>query len=219
MAAQFQFLDTGRLAEGELELVSPQYAYVDEMLASAQHPLTVRQDPREAYITRQQLIQFVQNCPLGRQPPDPLQAAAPTYYFWMYINRFAPEVEAMRLAALRSGHPIEALHLPRVSIAGTVSLRVGSSDDLELYYGHIGYHVYPPARGRHYAERSVRLLLPLARRHGMRELWITCNPDNPASRRTCERLGAVLVETVRIPGDHLLFLRGERHKCRYRLAL
>jgi tagatose 1,6-diphosphate aldolase len=108
---------------------------------------------------------------------------------------------------------------PPVRMAGGVGLRVGYTAELELYSGHIGYHVYPPARGRHLAERACRLLLNLARRHEMSELWITCNPDNFASRRTCERLGAQFVETVLIPADHPFYLRGERAKCRYLLRL
>jgi tagatose 1,6-diphosphate aldolase len=41
--------------------------------------------------------------------------------------------------------------------------------------------------------------VPLAVRHGLSELWITCNPDNIASRRTCEAAGAELVEVVDLP--------------------
>jgi predicted acetyltransferase len=107
---------------------------------------------------------------------------------------------------------------PRSSCT-TITLRVGRSPPSELYYGHVGYHVFPAARGQHYAERACRLLLPLARRHGLNPLWITCNPDNLASRRTCERLGMRLVETVAVPGEDALYLRGEREKCRYRLDL
>ena len=62
-------------------------------------------------------------------------------------------------------------------------------------------------------------MLPLAKRHGMRRMWITCNPDNAASRRTCERLGATLVDTVPIPPDHPFRLRGEIAKCRYVIEL
>ena len=76
-----------------------------------------------------------------------------------------------------------------------------------------------PARGRHYAERACRLLLPLARAHGMQTLWITCNPENVASRRTCERLGASFIDVVALPANHMLYQRGERVKCRYRLDL
>lgn len=108
---------------------------------------------------------------------------------------------------------------PPLRIAGGVGLRVGTWPTLELYYGHFGYHVYPPARGHHYAERACRLLLPLARRHSLGPLWITCNPDNIASRRTCERLGGQFVDIVPVPPQDPLFQRGETVKCRYRLDI
>ena len=103
--------------------------------------------------------------------------------------------------------------------AGTASLRIGDERRLVLYAGHIGYAVEPDWRGRRLAERAVRLLYPLARAHGFDGLWATCTPDNTASRRTLERLGGVLVETVAIPPDYESYARGEREKCRYRLDL
>ena len=42
----------------------------------------------------------------------------------------------------------------------------------------------------------------MARRHGLATVWITCNPDNRASRRTCELTGAQLVEIVDLPADN-----------------
>jgi tagatose 1,6-diphosphate aldolase len=63
------------------------------------------------------------------------------------------------------------------------------------------------------------MLFPLARAHGIRILWITCNPDNWASRRTCERLGCHLADIVPVPSDHPLYLRGDREKCRYWIAI
>jgi tagatose 1,6-diphosphate aldolase len=63
------------------------------------------------------------------------------------------------------------------------------------------------------------LLLPLARRHGLKDLWITCNPDNLASRRTCELAGAEFVEIVDLPANSGMYRRGDRQKCRYRLDL
>lgn len=100
---------------------------------------------------------------------------------------------------------------------GYIDLRVGSTDLLVLYGGHVGYGVEPAYRGHHYAARACRLLLPLARSHGLTTIWITCNPDNFASRRTCELAGAVLVEIVDLPEDNDMYQRGERQKCRYRL--
>jgi tagatose 1,6-diphosphate aldolase len=61
--------------------------------------------------------------------------------------------------------------------------------------------------------------LPLARRHGFHELWITCNPDNWPSRRTCERLGAELIDIVDVPRESDVFAPGSERKCRYLLAL
>jgi N-methylhydantoinase B len=102
---------------------------------------------------------------------------------------------------------------------GRIALRIGNPPLLARVGGHVGYSVEPAHRGHHYAARSVRLLMPLARRHGMTSLWITCNPDNIASRRTCELAGAEFVEIVDVPTDHEMYARGEREKCRYRLGL
>jgi len=102
---------------------------------------------------------------------------------------------------------------------GRISFRVGSTHTIEHYAGHVGYEVAAAFRGHRLAERSCRLILPLARRHGFDTLWITCNPDNVASRRTCERLGAELVGIVDVPPDNDVFEPGGERKCRYRLAL
>jgi tagatose 1,6-diphosphate aldolase len=198
--APFQFLDPGPLVDRELELVSPQERWVDDVVAACRHPLTRRDAPGECHVTRQRLLDFLEVSPLGRQPADSAKGWVPQYSFWMRIHG-----GLLRRAAVR--------------IAGGISLRAGTTCSIEMYYGHIGYHVYPPARGRRYAERSVRLLLPLARRHGLRTLWITCNPDNVASRLTCERLGMQLVDVVRVPEGDPLYARGDREKCRYRLDL
>jgi tagatose 1,6-diphosphate aldolase len=106
-----------------------------------------------------------------------------------------------------------------IRMAGGIGLRIGDTPNLRQFIGHVGYNVYPAARGRHLAERATRLLLPLARRHGLTTLWITCNPDNVPSHRTCQRLGATYVDTVDLPLNHDLYVRGERKKCRYRLEL
>ncbi len=102
---------------------------------------------------------------------------------------------------------------------GRIDLRVGHTDLLDHIGGQIGYSVAPEHRGHHYAARACKLLLPLARRHDLGVVWITCNPDNWASRRTCELAGAQFVEIVPVPEDHELYLQGDRQKCRYRIDL
>jgi len=102
---------------------------------------------------------------------------------------------------------------------GRVSFRAQHHSLLELYRGQIGYGVDLGHRGRHFAERSVRLLLPFIRRHDFSEIWITCNPDNGASRRTLERLGGTLVEIVALPETEEMYAKGDRKKCRFRIDL
>jgi predicted acetyltransferase len=102
---------------------------------------------------------------------------------------------------------------------GRLGLRIGLNHTIDHYAGHIGYEVSPAFRGNRLAERSCRLVLPLARRHGFRDLWITCNPDNWPSRRTCERLGAEMIDIVDVPRESELYSPGNERKCRYLLSL
>jgi len=125
-------------------------------------------------------------------PGDPARGWAPSYEF-------------------------EMRHTEEGTLLGHISLRIGENDHLLLYAGHIGYEVLPEHRGHHYAARACRLLLPLALQHGLETVWITCDPDNWASRRTCELAGARFVEIVRVPPNDVLYLMGHRWKCRYRL--
>lgn len=99
-------------------------------------------------------------------------------------------------------------------VVGNVCLRVGESPLIE-YAGHVGYAVEPEYRGRHYAERAVRLILPLAWRHEMERVLITADLDNLASRRTCERLGARLLDVVDVPRTCEMYQSGARRKARY----
>lgn len=105
------------------------------------------------------------------------------------------------------------------TVMGRLSLRIGHTEHIEKYAGHIGYSVDPPYRGRRLAARSCLLILPLARAHGINPLWITCNPENTASRRTCEIIGSTLVETVPIPPSDPLYRWDTKWKCRYRVDL
>ena len=101
---------------------------------------------------------------------------------------------------------------------GNISLRIGNDENLEKYAGHIGYNVTLAYRGNRYAARSCQLILPLALCHGINPIWITCNPDNIASRRTCEIVGARFVETVAVPRKfYHLYKKSDRIKRRYRI--
>jgi predicted acetyltransferase len=194
---RFGFLDPGPLINDDLQLIEPESRYVEDILAACRHPKTLSDAPDLARITRQSLMHFLDSAPQGRHPGESHRENIPSYHFWMKLT--GPDAP--------------------VKIAGGIGLRIGNTQNIRNYIGHIGYNVYPPARGQHLAERATRLLFPLARKHGLKTLWITCNPENQASRRTCERLGAILVDTVEVPTTNELYSRGEVQKCRYRIDL
>ena len=104
------------------------------------------------------------------------------------------------------------LHGTAVQI-GYCDLRLGMNDIL-YYAGNIGYRIYTPYRGNHYAKEATELLLHVADQvYDMKRVIITCSPDNIASVRTLEQIpGYQLLETVQVPEDHWLYKRGETVK-------
>lgn len=101
---------------------------------------------------------------------------------------------------------------------GVCDLRIGHNDKL-FYGGNIGYRVEEEHRGHHYAGKACLLLFELARKHDMEYLIITCNPDNYASRKTCEYAGGELLEVVELPEDNDMRDDGETEKCIFRFQL
>lgn len=102
---------------------------------------------------------------------------------------------------------------------GACDLRIGYSEGL-YYGGHIGYSVDEEYRGSHFAAKACRLLFLLAKKHGMDHLFITCDPDNAASRKTCEYLHGKLLEIAELPEDNDMRVNeGETEKCIFRFDL
>lgn len=103
-------------------------------------------------------------------------------------------------------------------VVGNIDIRIGYQESL-YYGGHIGYGVLEEYRGNHFAGKACILLKQVALAHGMNEIFITCNPDNYASRKTCEYVGAVLQEIVDLPPHNDMYKEGERQKCIYKWKL
>ena len=113
----------------------------------------------------------------------------------------------------------EVVRADSTQAVGEINLRLRSTAHIELYAGHIGYNIHPAHRGHHYAARAVRLLIPLAREHGINPLWLTWDRDNLASRCSCEHAGAQFVGIVDVPATCIIHRSGHTKKCRYRLDL
>ena len=97
---------------------------------------------------------------------------------------------------------------------GLIDIRIGRNAN-SFYGGNIGYRVFEEYRGHGYAAKACRMLADVAKAHDMETLIITCNPDNIASRKTCEKLGATLYTIADLPPDNEMYKMGARQKCIY----
>lgn len=77
-------------------------------------------------------------------------------------------------------------------ILATGRLRHRLTEALEDEGGHIGYDVRPRERRKGYATCLLAMMLDKARQLGLHRVLLTCNVDNPASRRTIEKNGGRL---------------------------
>lgn len=83
-----------------------------------------------------------------------------------------------------------------------------------MIVGHIGYAVLEAYRGHRYAYQACRAIAPFVRNF-YHQVIITCDPDNLASVKTIERLGAQFINLVPIPPGDPQYLQGSRYKNRY----
>lgn len=98
--------------------------------------------------------------------------------------------------------------------AGRISLRVEETRHVLGVVGHIGYEVLPAWRGRRLALQACQALAPFVRTLLPRAL-LTVDPDNPASIRTIERLGAAFVGEFAVPPGDPHYASGSRRKRHY----
>ena len=147
-------------------------------------PAVARRRAVDGVARAQRLRDFLRAAPGGRQPAQARRTArCPCTTSGCALRACS---RAQRPA--RSAAHVGSRRAAR-AIAGTIGLRIGRQP-------RPGAVLRPrrvqrlPARARQPLRRA-RLPAAAARRaaHGMRTLWVTCNPDNHASRRTCERLG------------------------------
>ena len=130
---------------------------------------------------------------IAKEPADPVKKYVPQYEFEMR----------------RTGEE---------TTMGTIRLRIGPEDILR-YAGNIGYEVKPEYRGHRYAARSCRLIIPLAAAHGLKAVWLTVDPHNIPSLKTCRIIGAKYVETVRLPREHEMYKKEAPYRRRFRVNL
>lgn len=89
-------------------------------------------------------------------------------------------------------------------LVAMIQIRHYFNEYLEKYAGHIGYSTRPAERRRGYAAETLRqALLYCKETLGLDRVLISCEPDNPGSRRTILANGGVYECTVHEPGGDI----------------
>ena len=101
---------------------------------------------------------------------------------------------------------------------GKISLRLGHNYH-SYWNGNVGYEVDEPYRGHHYAAIALKMVLPIAKAHGMDHLFVSCDKNNAASYKTIERCGGHLLEISYPPKDWIYYRPGLPLKRIYRIEL
>ncbi|SHI04952.1 GNAT family N-acetyltransferase [Clostridium grantii] len=101
------------------------------------------------------------------------------------------------------------------TVIGHINLRLGNSEKVLNYIGHVGYGIEEQYRGNKFAANACNIIKEVIKDHLMNKVIITCNPHNYASRKICETIGAKFIEIVDIPETSDAYSADETQKCRY----
>ncbi len=92
--------------------------------------------------------------------------------------------------------PAETFFLVREldnKIVGMINIRLALNEKLKKFGGHIGYSIRPTERRKGYNKVNLYLGLLCCQEHGIREVLMDCDKENPASAKTMISLGGKLV--------------------------
>lgn len=104
------------------------------------------------------------------------------------------------------------------NIIGHINFRVGSTRHVSMVAGHLGFEIAKEFRGRAYLLHACQALRPLIKQH-YDKVIVTADPDNAASIRIIERLGARFISEVEVPRDDPAAAGGATWKKRFEWTL
>lgn len=125
-----------------------------------------------------------------RSAANPAPAPYETWLHWSEEDRTSGRQELFFLVDEDSGR-----------LLGAISIRAKVEPDRLYLDGHSGYGIRPSERRKGYASRMLALALPLMHQRGINPVIITCAKDNPASAKTAQSAGGVLVRETEDEGE------------------
>ena len=79
-------------------------------------------------------------------------------------------------------------------IVGMINIRLALNERLKKYGGNIGYSIRPTERGKGYNKINLYLGLKICQKYGIEEVLMDADKDNPASWKTMESLGGIMIK-------------------------
>ncbi len=105
------------------------------------------------------------------------------------------------------------------NLVGSINLRIGYNENI-YYGGNIGYEIVESYRCQGFAKEAVKMILPVAKKHSIDELYISCNPENIASQKVINSLpNCIFIEKASLPPHNDGYLKGERKKLIYKVKI
>lgn len=131
----------------------------------------------------------------------------PNYSDWLdHIAVYAVKALIPKDSKYVEGSQYILLDEENQRVIGMVNIRHELNDYLLRFGGHIGYSIRPLERNKGYAKLQLQLALDVLRSKGVEKALITCNQDNPASRKTILACGGI-EDTPSIEADGTVILR------------
>lgn len=133
---------------------------------------------------------------------------------WLVFDKIVPEDKDKGLVPFYHFR----IALPDGSDIGYINFRVGDIPHIMNTAGHIGYEIKEQFRGHAYSYHACCALLPFVSKT-YPSVIMTANPENNASIKIIERLGANFIEETIVPPEDPSYKNGARIKRKYELVL
>ncbi len=184
-----EYIPGKEIPEDELLFVEPSMAFAKEIAAYRQEMLDADSSFDGCYSMKrmQDIKEYVDHC-----------------IDWANPGREADEYGAW-------GNVILVIRKSDMKMVGCMQVHNVLTERMKNYTGHVGYSVRPSERRKGYATRMLAKALDFLSSFGFEEVYVSCLPENEASKKTILANGGKLTETVFLKEDNVNL---ERYKIR-----